>query len=969
MKLDWVKTAGVSQLSWWLACVVAPVFFVAVSLAVTLLPNSKALYNAPGPQPLDVIYLWDERSEWSVEEALTRASRGDLSRRTESSRREAPLWILIDLSDVRADGRWIDFPSRHAVRARCWDGNSLMSLGQASLSQQEGAVFRARTGFSLDLAAAGPTSSILCRLHHSGPARITVNALTYEGFAEASLTLEYKAGLTTGGILLLALFALILSALNRDWRLVLLAVWLVLGLRLAQLSLGIDDRWLGYSLPPEWMPMLRKLGITLFFLTTFQLHVSLMPEHAKVGLLHKASVYTTQFGGLLLIFLALLLPYGEFLLVMWVVVSIGVSVSLAGFPRIILGYESRQTLWVAGAVLVVILASAWEIFTAAVGIPTGFLNHQSALPLASCLVVVAFAAQMKDEIRERKAAQSTLKRTYDRAPVGLFTLNGDTGRLEQLNSALARLLGSPERELAKSRWGDHFENSDWDTLKATLLTDGRAELEVNGAGNAKGLTFHVTAVWADGHVEGSVEDITERYRAVALLRHLAEHDALTKALNRKTFEDRLAKEMQESAGKTPLALTVINLRRFRLINELYGLHVGDLVLQEAATRIRKHLLGGQVLGRLSSDCFAILTPGTGAEDIEIHVITLVDALRAEPLQIGERIVRFDPGAGVVDVTAEMAYSDVIALAEFASREADGDQRVQVYAHDSAEIGEWIAQHALMLQLERPDGFDGLYLMMQPILALKEPSRAHNFEVLLRMNDRRGRNVPVGQLLAAAQSAGLMTKLDLWVIRDILIWLDHHRKKLSNTKFICVNLSGASLNDPGFTEAVTHLLTQHPDSARLLCMEVTESVALRNFEQTRSFMRQLKSFGVRFALDDFGAGYSSYTYLMELPIEVLKIDGSLVKNIAEYPARQAIVTSIAGMAADLGLRCIAEWVEDAHSLDVLVEAGVDYVQGFGLAHPLPPDEILRVNCGTTLVHDPALHERMVTLDATVQNALH
>ena len=158
-------------------------------------------------------------------------------------------------------------------------------------------------------------------------------------------------------------------------------------------------------------------------------------------------------------------------------------------------------------------------------------------------------------------------------------------------------------------------------------------------------------------------------------------------------------------------------------------------------------------------------------------------------------------------------------------------------------------------------------------------------------------------------------------------------------------------------------------APYLCLEVTESVALQDYAHTRLFMERMKEFGVRFALDDFGAGYSSYAYLTELPVEVLKIDGSLVRDVARHPARAAIVGSIARMASDLGLRCIAEWVEDAHTFEALVEAGVDYVQGFGLVKPISPERLLEADSSTGLVTDPRMREILLALDADAGNTLH
>jgi EAL domain-containing protein (putative c-di-GMP-specific phosphodiesterase class I) len=225
----------------------------------------------------------------------------------------------------------------------------------------------------------------------------------------------------------------------------------------------------------------------------------------------------------------------------------------------------------------------------------------------------------------------------------------------------------------------------------------------------------------------------------------------------------------------------------------------------------------------------------------------------------------------------------------------------------------------------------------------------------------------GPIIAAAEKSGRAGVIDRWVLASTLSWIQANLASLPNTQFVCMNLSGASLNDERFVQDTIDILGRHVHVAGRLCMEITESVALHDLVNTRRFIDQVRAFGVKIALDDFGAGYTSFSYLKELPADVLKIDGNFIVNINDHPANVAIVEAIVNLAVNLGMRTIAEWAEDTATVRTLAEIGVDYVQGFVVSRSQSPDRMLSAASSASFIQDEQLALLARTLGAPVNVA--
>jgi EAL domain-containing protein (putative c-di-GMP-specific phosphodiesterase class I) len=211
----------------------------------------------------------------------------------------------------------------------------------------------------------------------------------------------------------------------------------------------------------------------------------------------------------------------------------------------------------------------------------------------------------------------------------------------------------------------------------------------------------------------------------------------------------------------------------------------------------------------------------------------------------------------------------------------------------------------------------------------------------------------------------MGVIDRWVLSTTIAWLNTHYARLKRTQFVCMNLSGASLNDERFVQETIDLLEKNRQVAGLLCVEITESVALHDLGNTRNFIDKVRGYGVKVALDDFGAGYTSFSYLKELPADVLKIDGSFIVNMNAHPANVAIVEAIVNLATNFGMKTIAEWAEDNATVKTLAEIGVDYVQGFAVARPQAPAKLLAAVSSASFIQDEelALFARALSASAT------
>lgn len=448
-------------------------------------------------------------------------------------------------------------------------------------------------------------------------------------------------------------------------------------------------------------------------------------------------------------------------------------------------------------------------------------------------------------------------------------------------------------------------------------------------------------------------DRANRAKAISALVTLAEHDPLTDTLNQRGIEKHTQFALNALKHGEPFALGYVDLASLKTVNDIYGHTAGDTVLKQVCTKISAKLAGNHYLGRIGGSELVLLLRNTSIDEAHTLALAIVDELLGTPYRIGSRTLQLKTSIGLVEVAnPELNPGDAILAAARACRMARRGKPNQIVVHEYADQA--LAEQSQELQLLREfsSGFSpqGMFLVMQPILSLQDPLHAFDFEILLRMRDANGKLIPTSTVIAAAEEIGVVTILDKWIIQTSLEWLHQHQAKLANTQFICLNLNGMSLNDPAFINDFFQLLRRYQHVARLLCIEITESIALKDMDNIQEFIMQLHEMGVRVALDDFGAGYTSFSYLKQLPADMLKIDGSFIQSMMAGPGDIAIVEAIVALARNLGMKSIAEWVEDSTTLEALANLGVDYVQGHTIAYPQTPEALILSRCSADFIED-------------------
>lgn len=887
---------------------------------------------------------------------------------------EAPFWFAFQFRPATGDGpSMVEFPSRHANDIACWDAADLRPLGSGSRVGTSGGISQIKAGYALALPASLAEKNVLCRGTFIGPARISLLQWPAQQLNQSEMEFYRNSGLLDGGLIILALFVLITALINREATYVLFATWILVNLRMGALSAGWDAEWLGRVVPQDLLLLGRPVTIAIYNLLTITWFVTLFRDdlpRAGYALLLRCAQWTC----LPLLLLSVLLPYKSFLPVMWALTGFNIMVLVFYLGRILVQTRSRVALLYSASIGITLFASFHEVISAALGFKglIGSVNSVTAALSSTLLAALAIAERMRMEHNQRLAAQSELEHTYKVMPIGLFALDMH-GQFLNANPALQSMLGWQMKAGAGTSWAQHFNQEAWTQLHHLVSTQTHGELELKGKQTPDGDSRHfmVRAALVNGKIEGLLQDVTEQFRATENLRFMANNDPLTKVFNRRGIEKALDSAIGKMAEGKTLALAYLDLDRFKLINDLFGHSAGDEVLKQVCERITKQLSGHQNIGRVGGDEFIIVLPSATMPFATRICRNIVDSICTAPYRVGDKAFQVRGSIGLIEVSTGMQIKDIVSTADRACREAKAGNHegLVVYEKNASAILEREAELNLVERLSSGTATDSLFLEMQPIMSLTAPHASLNFEVLLRMRDHDGSVIPAGNIIVAAENSGCIGIIDRWVLSTTLAWLDSHHTRLVNTQFVCMNLSGASLNDERFVRDAFAILAKNIHIAGLLCVEITESVALYDLQNTRRFIDQVRSYGVRVALDDFGAGYTSFSYLKQLPADLLKIDGNFIVNMNAHPANIAIVEAIVNLAQNLGMKTIAEWAEDNATVETLAEIGVDYVQGYAVARPQAPEKLLLATSSASFIQDAELVQIVRRLGHPADGLLH
>ncbi len=437
-------------------------------------------------------------------------------------------------------------------------------------------------------------------------------------------------------------------------------------------------------------------------------------------------------------------------------------------------------------------------------------------------------------------------------------------------------------------------------------------------------------------------DVTEQRKMASEMTYRATHDALTGLFNRREFEHKLDYSLVTARkNNCEHALLFIDLDQFKIINDTCGHGVGDKLLKSISHIMLSHLRNSDTLGRLGGDEFGILLEKCGLEPalrIAENICKDIDNYR-----FTHKNQRFSVSASVGLLIFNEKWKSIEHLMQSAdtacyTAKESGRNRVHIYYDSDYSLESrkgsayWASRITQALEENRFILYNQLIIPVTKGLGVKS-------EILLRMLDEKGELVSPATFLPAAEKFHLISRIDKWVVNAVFTWLKEHQHALSHIGSIAINLSGQSISDLVFHAFVLERIESLKLDCAKICFEITETAAITNLSAANAFITSMQKQHIRFSLDDFGSGVSSFGHLKSLSIDFLKIDGQFIKDLVNNDIDRATVRCILEVAKATGKLTIAEWVETEEVETLLHEMGVDYVQGFLRHQPVPLADLL------------------------------
>lgn len=430
--------------------------------------------------------------------------------------------------------------------------------------------------------------------------------------------------------------------------------------------------------------------------------------------------------------------------------------------------------------------------------------------------------------------------------------------------------------------------------------------------------------------------------AQATITHMAFHDPLTGLRNRADFEVRLKQALGNVSAPNQHALFYLDLDQFKIVNDTCGHVAGDELLKQVALLLKSLVRDRDTLARLGGDEFGVLLENCSlnhAQEIASRMLQLIKEFR---FVWQEKIFSIGASIGLVEITSgAQTHTELLRAADMACYAAkdQGRNRVHVYAADDALLlqrhgeMEWVARITRALEENQ------FTLHQQRIAALQADASGPACEFLIRLKAPDGKLILPGAFIPAAERYNLMPQIDRWVFEHALTYLAQRQanKALPPDAIHFINISGATLSDDAFFAFVKETFSKRGVLPQAVCFEITETAAIANLTSALAFIQEVRALGCKVALDDFGSGLSSFSYLKTLSADYLKIDGAFVRDMLDDPMNAAIVQAVNSIGHVAGLKTIAEFVEHPGIQKKLTEIGVDFAQGYGIHKPEPIED--------------------------------
>jgi diguanylate cyclase (GGDEF)-like protein/PAS domain S-box-containing protein len=544
-----------------------------------------------------------------------------------------------------------------------------------------------------------------------------------------------------------------------------------------------------------------------------------------------------------------------------------------------------------------------------------------------------------------RASETRYQMLYENAP-DIYTTIDAKGEILSINQTGAHMLGYEASELIGTSATNVIHPDDLPAVFAHI------EQQFSATGPDKGIEYRKIAkdgsiIWVHQRVTpepGAEEprmlvvcrDVTERRSLEQQLVHQATHDDLTKLINRREFEIRLRHMLSvDSDNKHNHVLCYLDLDQFKVINDTCGHVAGDELLRQVAGLLAQQVRSCDTLARLGGDEFAVLMEDCPIDKAEYLANRLRETIEAFRFQWHSRRFAIGVSIGVVPIKSQHTIEEALSLADSACYAAKDQGRNRIHVcHDgdhtvAGRVGDMQWASSITEAIEA----DKFRLYAQPIFDCCSAAKGDRYEILLRLQDGEEAIRP-GAFMSAAERYNLSTKIDYWVLDNLIEWFEEHPGALESLDLCSVNLSALSLCDDAFRQYAYKRMQSSQFPPHKLCFEITETAAISNLAQAIEFIDTFHQAGCHFSLDDFGSGLSSFAYLKNLPVEMIKIDGTFIRSIADSEIDRTMVKSICDIVSKMGKQTTAEYVESAEALDILKSIGVDFAQGYYLGEPVP-----------------------------------
>jgi len=438
------------------------------------------------------------------------------------------------------------------------------------------------------------------------------------------------------------------------------------------------------------------------------------------------------------------------------------------------------------------------------------------------------------------------------------------------------------------------------------------------------------------------EDVTETRILAEKVAYQASHDALTGLVNRTEFDIVIHQAVEEAhEKKTDHALCYLDLDQFKLVNDTSGHMAGDELLRQLGDTLRLQIRKGDVLARLGGDEFGILMNNCSLDEAFHACEKLRNVIREFQFAWEDRSFYVGVSIGIASINNCSGNAvEILKEADAACYAAKdkGRNRVHVFRPDDEELASRQGEMQWVEKIQYGIDKNHFVLYGQLIVPISDNQEGLHFETLIRYQDEKGKIIPPGAFLPAAERYNMAPALDIWVISHLFEWMSKQQDFLDKLSLCSINLSGLSLSDESMLNFITDAFYRYSIPTEKICFEITETAAIASLSNATKFINHLREQGCSFSLDDFGSGLSSFAYLKNLSVDYLKIDGLFVKDILDDQVDLAMVRSINEVGHVMGKKTIAEFVENEQIFNLLKVLGVDYAQGYGIAKPVPLDEL-------------------------------